>query len=121
MTDKKQFGVWMDGHHATIVGTGNSGDLVVHAHIKNELTPGNTNEANAHNHEETLRHKFFKNISEHMQNAEHIHATGTGQAQEQFLNYLKETPQFKNAKMTECTSNKMSDEKLLEFFGEKFN
>jgi hypothetical protein len=34
---------------------------------------------------------------------------------------MSETPQFKNAVAKESTSNKMSDEKLLEFMSEKFN
>jgi len=121
MSDKKQFGVWMDGHHAAVVGKGNSGEYVVHAHLKNEETPGNSSENAANNHEVTLRHKFFKDIASHMQNAEQVHVTGTGVAQEQFISYLKDMPQFKDIKATECTSNKMSEEKLLEFFEEKFN
>jgi hypothetical protein len=32
---------------------------------------------------------------------------------------MEETPQFKNTKTTECTSNKMSDERLLEFMAGK--
>jgi hypothetical protein len=54
-----------------------------------------------------------------MQNATHIHITGTGQAQEQFIHYLADTPQFKNTKTEESTSNKMSDEKILEFLEDK--
>lgn len=121
MSDKKQFGVWMDGHHATVVGKANSGDFAVLGHVKNPETPGNSSENAANNHEVTLRHKFYKDITSHIQNVDVIHVTGTGDAQEQFIKYLSETPQYKNAKATECTSNKMSDEKLIEFFEEKFN
>ena len=56
-----------------------------------------------------------------MQNATQVHLTGTGTSQEQFMRYLSETPQFKNTKTSESTSNKMSDEKLLEFMAEKLN
>ncbi len=56
-----------------------------------------------------------------MQNVDEIHVTGTGKIQEQFINYLAETPQYKNVVAKESTSNKMSDEKLIEFIGEKFN
>ena len=56
-----------------------------------------------------------------MQNATHLHVTGTGQAQEQFIHYLAETPQFKNTKTEESTSNKMSDENLVEFISNKLN
>jgi hypothetical protein len=56
-----------------------------------------------------------------MQNLEELHVTGTGQVQEQFIRYLTETPQFKNTIAKQSTSNKMSDEKLIEFISEKFN
>jgi len=52
-------------------------------------------------------------------NATHIHVTGTGQVQEQFIKYLADTPQYKNSKTEESTSNKMSDEKLIEFITSK--
>ncbi len=50
-----------------------------------------------------------------MQNAEAVHVTGTGKVQEQFIKFLADTPQFKNTKTSDSTSNKMSDEKLVEF------
>jgi hypothetical protein len=56
-----------------------------------------------------------------MQNAEEIHLTGTGTSQEQFINYIAETSQFKNTLTSESTSNKMSDENLVEYISERFN
>jgi hypothetical protein len=55
-----------------------------------------------------------------MQNATFIHLTGTGTIQEAFMGYLEETPQFKNTTTKDSTSNKMSDEKLVEFMEDKF-
>ena len=123
MSDQKKFGVWMDNHHATVVGKENteSDNFSVLAHVNGEATSENTSEKNEHHHEKTLRLKFFKEITSHMQNAQVVHVTGTGQAQEQFIHWLADTPQYKNVKATECTSNKMSDEKLVEFLGEKLN
>ncbi len=123
MTNQKQFGVWMDTHHATVVGTeiAGTGPLVILAHTKGEDVSPNSNEKNENNHKKMLQAKFFKEIMAHMPNATHLHVTGTGQVQEQFINYLAETPQFKNTKTDESTSNKMSDEKLLAFFSDKLN
>ena len=121
--NKKQFGVWMDSKHATIVGRKNinSGEFIVLGHSKNETQIGNSNENTANNAERTLQHKFFKEIAAHMQNVEELHLTGTGTEQEQFKKYMAETPQFKNAVVNDSTANKMSDEKLIEFIGGKFN
>lgn len=121
--NKKQFGVWMDTHHATIIGHADSTteEFSVLGHAKNPGADGNSNENAAQNHQKTLQAQFFKEITSHMQNADEVHVTGTGTAQEQFIHYLAETPQFKNTVAKECTSNKMSDERLVEFISGKFN
>ena len=120
---KKQFGVWMDTHHATIVGraTAETEDFTVLAVAGNAGAEHNTSEKNQHNDERTLQHKFFKEILSHMQNAEEVHLTGTGTSQEQLMRYMADTPQFKNTVTQESTSNKMSDENLVAYIDAKFN
>ena len=117
MNYQKQFGVWMDNHQATIVGSDNAtGDtLTVLAHVKGEGTAPNSSENTSNNQERTLQAKFFKEIASHLVNATHVHVTGTGTAQEKFIHFLADTPQYKNTKTAESTSNKMSDEKLVEY------
>ncbi len=121
MSNNKQFGVWMDTQQAVIVGADSENEekLAVIAHVKGEEISPNSSEKNTNNQEKSRQAKFFKEITRHMQNATDVHLTGTGTAQEQFIHYLEETPQFKNTKTTDCTSNKMSDERLLEFMAEK--
>ena len=123
MTNQKQVGVWMDSHNAIIVGTNGEQDapLTVIGHAKGEVTQSNSNEKTAHNQQKTIQSKFFKEISTHLQNATHVHITGTGQAQEQFIHWLKDTPQFKNVQTAESTSTKMSEDKLIAFFADKLN
>lgn len=121
--NKKQFGVWMDTHHATVVGraTNDTEDFTVLAFAGNAGAEHNTSEKNQHNDERTLQHKFFKEILSHMQNAEELHLTGTGTSQEQLMRYMADTPQFKNTVTQESTSNKMSDENLAAYIAAKFN
>jgi hypothetical protein len=123
MSNQKKFGVWMDSQHAVVVGSDGSeaGTLTVIAHVAGEGSSSNSNEKNENNQKQMLQAKFFKEIATHTVNATHLHATGTGQVQEQFIHYLAETPQFKNTKTEESTANKMSDERLVEFFAEKLN
>lgn len=111
----------MDNHQATIVGssTPEAESLSVLAHVKGEINTRNSSEKNSNNQEKTVQAKFFKEIASHMTNATHVHVTGTGQAQEQFIHYLSSTPQFKNSKTAESTSNKMSDEKLIVYMAGK--
>ncbi len=121
--NKKQFGIWMDNHHATIIGYADATaeEFSVLGHAKNPGADGNSNENAAQNQQKTLLQQFFKNITTYMQNADEVHVTGTGTVQEQFIHYLAETPQFKNTVARECTSNKMSDERLVEFISGKFS
>jgi stalled ribosome rescue protein Dom34 len=121
--NKKQFGVWMDTHHATVVGRANADteNFTILAVAGNAGAEHNTSEKNQNNDERTLQHKFFKEILSHMQNAEEVHLTGTGTSQEQLMRYMAETPQFKNTVTKESTSNKMSDENLAVYIGTKFN
>ena len=121
--NKKEFGVWMDSHHATVVGRKDvdKGEFVVLGHTLNDDFEKSDSEKREHNAERGLLHKFFKEITVHMQNATDVYVTGTGIAQEQFIHYLAETQQFKNVNAKAGTSNKMSDEKLIEHISDKFN
>ncbi|MBA4318213.1 MAG: hypothetical protein C0412_07415, partial [Flavobacterium sp.] len=118
-----QFGVWMDSQNATIVGKEDSenGEFVVLGHVNNDGPDNNSNEKTSNNQEIGLTQKFFKEIAGKMPNIDEIHITGTGQVQEQFMKFLAETPQYKNAISSESTSNKMSDENLALFMTKHFN
>ena len=120
--NKKQFGIWMDSHQAIIVGREgvDTGDFVILANEKSAGDMKNSNENASNNKEKTSRQVFFKAISTHMQNMDELHVTGTGQAQEQFIRYIADTAQFKNTVAKHSTSNKMTEEKLIEFIGDKF-
>ncbi len=121
--NKKQFGIWMDGHQATVAGRNDpeSNTFEIIGHVKNPGTSGNSNENANNHHEVALRHKFFKEIAAIMPNVDEVHVTGTGQAQEQFIHFLADTPQYKNTVATESTSNQMGDEQLVEFIGKHFD
>ena len=118
--NSKQFGIWMDSQHATLIGRDDSkgGELKVIHTAKNSKSVGNSNENTGNNLEKTNLQKYFKEIASHMPNADSFHVTGPGKIQEQFIKFMADSPQFKNTSSQESTSNKMSDEKLLAFFEE---
>lgn len=120
---KKLFGVWMDARSATIVGNenGENEEFILVGHVSNDGPDNNSNEKTSNNQEISLTLKFFKEIASKMPNIDEIHITGTGQAQEQFIKFLAETPQYKNVISTESTSNKMSDENLALYIMKHFN
>lgn len=119
---KKQYGVWMDTHHAIIIGHyPDALALTVVGRAKNPGAGSNSNENAANNLEVTLAHKYFKEIGSQMLNADEVHIIGSGTIQEQLMHYLAETPKFKKTKVSESTCEPMSDEKLVEFFASHFN
>lgn len=121
--NKKLFGVWMDSHNAIIVGKEDveNKEFIILGYVNNAGPDNNSSEYAANNQEIGLTNKFFKEIASKMPNIDEIHITGTGQIQEQFMKFLAETPQYKNAVSTESTSNKMSDENLAIFIMNHFN
>ncbi|MEO7923049.1 MAG: hypothetical protein ABIR30_05175 [Chitinophagaceae bacterium] len=121
--NKKQFGIWMDSHHAAIAGRQDidTGDFIILGHVGNEGKGSNSNEYSANQQEVTMTQKFFKEIVSKIPNMDEVHVTGTGQVQEQFIKFLADTAQYKNVVASESTSNKMSDERLLVFISNHFN
>ena len=113
----------MDSQNATVVGRQNidDGEFVVLGQAKNSGAGSNSSENASNNLDKTLTAKFFKEINAFIPNMDEIHVTGTGQVQEQYINFLSETPQYKNVVAKESTSNKMSDEKLISYISEQFN
>jgi hypothetical protein len=99
----------MDSHHAIIVGKENMEDeaFVALGTVDNPGSSSNSSENAANKQEIALTHKFFKEIAAIMPNVDEVHVTGTGQIQEQFIHFLADTPQYKNAVSTTSTSNKV--------------
>lgn len=119
---KRQFGVWMDNRHATIVGheTPDATGFVILGHVENPGPEKNSNENAANHQEQALVQKYFKEIGNLMGTVDEVHVTGTGTIQEQFAHYLADTPRFKHVVTTDSTSNQMSDEALLALVTAKF-
>ena len=114
---KKQYGVWLDNQHEIVVGYPDleGSSFAILGHVVHDSVPKNSSENAGNNHEIALTRKFFKDIAAIMPNVDEMHVTGTGQVQEQFIRFLAETPQYRNAVTSESTSNKMSDEALITF------
>ncbi len=121
--NKKQFGIWMDQHHATITHREGQGTepFVVLGKVENPGPDNNSNEQSANHQQIALTHKYFKEIAANMLNADEVHVSGTGQVQEQFIKFLAETPQYKNVSSSESTSVKMDDGHLIAFMAKHFN
>ncbi|HEU4903229.1 MAG TPA: hypothetical protein VFT06_10565 [Flavisolibacter sp.] len=58
--NRMQFGIWMDTHHATVVGRArpDASDVSVLGSAGNAGATPTSSEKNEHNDEKTLQHKF---------------------------------------------------------------
>ena len=119
---KFQFGVLLDTQNATVVGRADEevDTFSVLGKVAAPKTLPNSNENAANNEAKTNLGRFFKDILSLMQNAKEIYVTGPGVAQEQFINYLADTPQFKATKTINDTETNLSEGDLVSLVTQKF-
>lgn len=116
MTEKKLSGLWLDQHKAIVVknhDAQNAFKFFLCSPVKAEVQHGNSNENAANNAEQTNKAKYFKEIAHLLTNSEEVFITGPGTIQEELKNFLHDTAQFKNLKITLGTAQKISDEEVL--------
>ena len=124
MTEKKLSGLWLDQHKAIVVknhDAQNAFKFFICSPVKAEVQHGNSSENAANNAEQTNKAKYFKEIAHLLTNSEEVFITGPGTIQEELKNFLHDTAQFKNLKITLESSQQMSDEQVLETVKSHFN
>ena len=117
MTEKKLSGLWLDQHKAIVVknhDAQNAFKFFLCSPVKAEVQHGNSNENAANNAEQTNKAKYFKEIAHLLTNSEEVFITGPGTIQEELKNFLHDTAQFKNLKITLDTAQQMSDVEVLD-------
>ena len=117
MTEKKLSGLWLDQHKAIVVknhDAQNAFKFFLCSSVKAEVQHGNSNENAANNAEQTNKAKYFKEIAHLLTNSEEVFITGPGTIQEELKNFLHDTAQFKNLKITLDTAQQMNDEEVLD-------
>ena len=117
MTEKKLSGLWLDQHKAIVVknhDAQNAFKFFLCSPVKAEVQHGNSSENAANNAEQTNKAKYFKEIAHLLTNSEEVFITGPGTIQEELKNFLHDTAQFKNLKITLDTAQQMNDEEVLD-------
>lgn len=117
MTEKKLAGIWIDKQKAIVVknhDAQNAFKFFVCNPVVAEVHHGESSESTVNHADQTNRLKFLKEIDHLLENTEELYITGPGQIQEELRNYLHETAQFKNLKITLDTAQHMSEEQVLE-------
>ena len=124
MKDAKVAGLWIDGRKAIVVTNHNAQEVTnfaVREIVKVDVQQGNSNENAANNVEQTNKVKAYKEIEKLITNSVELYITGPGTSQEELRNYLLDTPQYKNLKITLGTASQLSEEQVLEEVKKHYN
>jgi stalled ribosome rescue protein Dom34 len=119
--DQKQFaGVWVDHKNAFIITKGDTGYAV-----KERVEAPSGFEAESEHHRNNAKHSdllsYFKSLSGHLLGYDQILLFGTGVAQEQFQNYLKEDTKFRETTVTIENTGHLTDHQMIAKVREFFN
>ena len=115
---KKIAGVWMDKKHAFIIGTADrnaEGDYAILKKIERELHDDEKykNERFELAKEKLELKKYFKAISDEIEQDDVIFIFGPGKAQEELKNVLKDILKFKSKVIEIGTSDKISTNQMI--------
>lgn len=117
MTDRRLAGLWLDTQKAIITSNHdgqNASEFRILDTVIRDVQHGNSSENAGNNSDQTTTAKFFKEIDHLLENTEELYITGPGTAQEELKNYLHDTAQFKNLKISVDSSQQMSNEQVLD-------
>ena len=122
---KKVVGVWMDTRHAFIIGSSDrmtGGDYGVIKKIEREGHEEDNykNERFELSKEKLELKKYFKALSDEIDEDDAVFIFGPGKAQEEFKNVLKENLKFKTKEIELGTSDKITTNQMLAKVKEHF-
>lgn len=116
MLNKKVAGLWIDSRKAIIVSNHNAQDISdfsIKSTLNADVYEGSSSEHTMNNADRTNRIKLYKEIEKVITNSTELFITGPGVAQEELKNYLLETPQYKNLKITLGTDSHLTGEQII--------
>lgn len=122
--EKQYAGAWLDNSHAFVIAAGEdkeAGAFEILEKVKAPESHGGGSEHTMNNAKHADDIKYFKSISAHLLNYDEILLFGTGKAQEQFHNFLKEDAQFNNKKITVDSSEHLTDPQMIAKVRDFFN
>ncbi len=119
--DQQQFaGVWVDHKNAFIITKGEAGYA-----LKEKIDAPSGFEAESEHHRNNAKQadllSYFKSLSGQLQTYDQILLFGTGIAQEQLHNYLKEDAKFNDTKITVENTGHLTDHQMIAKVREFFN
>ena len=78
------------------------------------------NEFKKHRIEENDLHDYYKRLASYLEGYDELLLFGPGEAKKQFKNFVEQQHAFKNKMMHVASSDKLTDNQLLEFVREYF-
>ena len=109
---KQNAGVWVD-HQKAIIITKESGEYAVKDKVEAPGAFTSDSELHIDNAKHADLRSYFKALSGHLHPYDQILLFGTGIAQEQFRNYLKEDAKFHEKQVTVENTQHLNDHQML--------
>jgi hypothetical protein len=113
---KQYAGVCMDNANAIIISRDADAtlpDFDIREKVKAGGARSGGSEHSMNNAQHTDELKYFKSVAAHLLPFDEILIFGTGQAQEQFQNYLKKDGQFSSKQITIDTAEHLTDPQMI--------
>ena len=123
-TSKQCAGVWLDNRHATIISRvldATVGEYSVQEKVLASKVPAGGSEHTMSNAKRSEQLKYFKALSHLLLPFDEILLFGPGQSQEQFQHHLQDDIEFKNKRITNHTSDGLTDPQRIAKVRDFFN
>jgi stalled ribosome rescue protein Dom34 len=115
-TERQYAGVCLDNTIAVIIAQDHENDnneYTIHSKIDADKSNSSGSEHTMNNAKHADDIKYFKSISAALHSYDEVLLFGTGKAQEQFHNFLKEDAQFNNKKITVDSADNLTDPQMI--------
>ena len=123
-SNKKVVGVWFDHKDASISATSdksNKGEYSVVEKIHNKHhSDHSASEKNHNNKTSNEIHKYYEELSKHIESYDSILLFGHGNAQEQLHNFLNDHKSFTGKEIIVKTGNRFTDNEIVAFVRNNF-
>ncbi len=121
---KKVVGIFIDHKEASIINTpdhSNKGEFSIQATIHNKHHGDHGSNERTHNQKAANEmHKYFEEISNHLQEFDAILLFGFGTAQEQMRHFLTDHKSFQNKEIIVKSGDHMTDNEMIAFVRNTF-
>ncbi len=124
-TNKKVTGVWVDHGEALVISTADKsihGQFTIAEKIVNKHHKDHGSSEKTHNNKTAQElHKYFEEITNHIQGYDAILLFGPGKAQEELKNFMHENKHFSSKEIVVKSGDRFTENEMIAFVKNNFS